>query len=86
MSLDEWADRKALRNALAKLREIVPVNAEAFALMLGEFGYWYIAVRPHQHLNGRTPLEAWQGMARPQSRDDWPPWFEAWGGRLVGFD
>jgi putative transposase len=69
-----------------KLRGIVPVNGAAFSPMLREFLYWYNAVRPHQNLGGLTPLEAWNGLHRPESRTDWPPWFEAWGGRLVGFD
>lgn len=70
----------------AKLRDIVPTDIRAFAQMLGEFSYWYNAVRPHQNLGGLTPLEAWQGLPRPEPRKDWQPWFEAWGGRLVGFD
>ncbi|MCK9182781.1 MAG: integrase core domain-containing protein [Fibrobacteraceae bacterium] len=35
---------------------------------LDEFRYWYGAVRPHRHLGGRTPDEAWEGTdpyARP---------------------
>ncbi|MDR0351928.1 MAG: integrase core domain-containing protein [Opitutaceae bacterium] len=26
--------------------------------VLGDFSFWYNAVRPHQHLGGRTPMEA----------------------------
>ena len=29
---------------------------------LMEFGLWYNHVRPHQHLQGRTPAEVWQGV------------------------
>jgi transposase InsO family protein len=28
-------------------------------LRLGEFAHWYSATRPHQHLHGRTPIQAW---------------------------
>lgn len=56
----------------SKLRDIAPVNAQAFSQMLAEFAHWYNAVRPHQQLQGRTPLEAWHGQTLPQARDDWP--------------
>ncbi len=28
---------------------------------LGQFRFWYNHVRPHQHLDGRTPAEVWKG-------------------------
>jgi transposase InsO family protein len=28
-------------------------------LRLAEFAHWYNATRPHQHLQGRTPIQAW---------------------------
>ena len=52
---------------------------------LHEFRFWYNAVRPHQHLYGRTPAEVW---AR---RDVFADGFKAeqfvclWGGLLTGF-
>ncbi|HBX57755.1 integrase core domain-containing protein [Pseudomonas sp. UBA2684] len=52
---------------------------------LSQFAFWYNAVRPHQNLGGRTPLEAWQGIdpyRRPPRREEW---FEAWDGLLQGY-
>lgn len=45
----------------AKLDVIVPVDGIALASLLGEFCLWYNHVQPHQHLGGRTPVEAWEG-------------------------
>ena len=47
------------------------------------FRFWYNHVRPHQHLQGRTPAEVWEGVDPRR-----PPykrlWFEAWDGLLQG--
>ncbi|MEW7988393.1 MAG: integrase core domain-containing protein [Candidatus Thiodiazotropha sp.] len=52
---------------------------------LGLFRIWYNHVRPHQHLNGRTPAEVWAGIdcyaAPPRQCER----FEAWDGLLTGF-
>ncbi len=48
------------------------------------FALWYNVVRPHHHLDGRAPMEAWSGI-NPYR---WPRravWFSAWDGLLVGF-
>lgn len=34
-------------------------SGEQLDLALGDFRDWYNHVRPHQHLGGRTPAEAW---------------------------
>jgi transposase InsO family protein len=52
---------------------------------LGQFQFWYNAVRPHQHLQGRTPIEVWSGVdvfSRMPKREYW---FDAWEGLLTGF-
>lgn len=49
------------------------------------FRFWYNAVRPHQNLNGRTPLEAWNGVDPYQRMPKRVEWFEAWDGLLTGF-
>jgi transposase InsO family protein len=51
---------------------------------LVQFVAWYNHVRPHQHLQGMTPMEAWRGLdarRRPIVRR---VWFEAWDGLLQG--
>ena len=38
---------------------------------------------PHQHLDGRTPAEVWDGKQR--SSKDEPVYISAWEGLLTGF-
>lgn len=52
---------------------------------LGQFAFWYNAVRPHQNLNGRTPREAWRGVDPYRQAPKREEWFEAWDGLLQGY-
>lgn len=52
---------------------------------LGQFAFWYNAVRPHQNLGGRTPLEAWRGIDPYRQAPKREKWFEAWDGLLQGY-
>ena len=36
-------------------------DTKALRISLGQFVHWYNEVRPHQHLQGKTPMEAWNG-------------------------
>lgn len=64
------------------------LEVDGFAALnssLGEFRFFYNHVRPHQHLQGRTPAEAWDGVdpyALPVRQEYW---FAAWDGLLCGF-
>ncbi|MFZ6736109.1 hypothetical protein ACO0LG_29610, partial [Undibacterium sp. Ji42W] len=53
--------------------------------LLAEFATWYNVIRPHQHLHGLTPAEAWRGIDPykivPQSVQH----FTAWDGLLRGY-
>lgn len=52
---------------------------------LDTFRYWYNHIRPHQNLDGRTPVEAWNGIelyVKPVKQE---LWFEAWDGLLSGY-
>ncbi len=56
----------------------------ALTASLDLFVVWYNHVRPHQHLQGMTPADTWNGIdtrRRPARRR---VWFEAWGGLLQG--
>ena len=64
-----------------KLDTITVADGHALALQLGAFRVWYNHVRPHQHLLGRTPAEAWGGRSKASGV---PLHFSAWGGRLTG--
>ena len=60
---------------------------EALDASLVEFAAWYNEIRPHQGLDGRTPLEAWDGVdpfhapAPPKA----VTFVQAWDGLLCGF-
>jgi transposase InsO family protein len=59
-------------------------DADMLGRALGDFSFWYNCVRPHQHLDGKTPMEAWWGIdpyARVPKRSEW---FSAWDGLLTG--
>jgi transposase InsO family protein len=67
------------------LRGYPITDAHHLDLLLAPFRVWYNAVRPHQHLGGRTPLQAWQGIdpyRRPPKR---ALLFDGWNGRLRGW-
>jgi transposase InsO family protein len=67
------------------LRGYAIADARHLDLSLAPFQFWHNAVRPHQHLGGRTPLRVWQGIdpyRRPPKR---ALWFEGWNGRLRGW-
>jgi transposase InsO family protein len=52
---------------------------------LKQFRFWYNHVRPHQHLNGKTPAEAWQGKDLFLNGYKKSYWFDAWDGLLTGY-
>ena len=61
------------------------LNGGQLQAALQTFGFWYNAVRPHQNLGGRTPLEVWNGVDPYQRMPKRVEWFEAWEGLLTGF-
>ncbi len=65
------------------LLEVASFNALNDAL--GEFRFFYNFVRPHQHLQGRTPAEAWAGVDPFEQPVTHEVWIEAWDGLLCGF-
>lgn len=60
-------------------------SGESLHASLLEFAFWYNHVRPHQHLNGPTPMEAWSGADPYRQQPKQVYWFEAWDGLLTGF-
>jgi transposase InsO family protein len=49
------------------------------------FRFWYNHVRPHQHLDGRTPAEVWSEQEIFTTKAKKEYWFEAWEGLLTGY-
>jgi len=50
---------------------------------LDEYEFWYNALRPHQHLAGRTPLDAWNKIDPWTKAPKSVEWFSAWDGLLT---
>lgn len=68
----------------ACLREFVICNTNHLDRSLDSFRFWYNAVRPHQHLGGRTPAQVWHGIDPYRQAPKQALRFEAWKGRLRG--
>lgn len=60
------------------------MNQTHLVQSLVQFQFWYNFTRPHQHLNGRTPAEAWDGIDPFFAPVKTVHGFVAWGGRLRG--
>jgi putative transposase len=58
---------------------------EELTLALGDFRAWYNHARPHQHLAGCTPFEAWSGIDPYASPLVAVRYFSAWDGVLTGY-
>jgi len=69
----------------AKLDRLEFKGHRTLARLLAEFRFWYNAVRPHQHLGGLTPEEAWRGVNPYAAAPKSTRWFEAWDGLLTGY-
>ncbi|MGQ0800523.1 MAG: integrase core domain-containing protein [Pseudomarimonas sp.] len=65
-----------------KLDRISIMDGDDLHTKLIEFRCWYNHARPHQHLDGCTPAEAWAGRLKSGRR---PQWFFGWEGRLNGW-
>lgn len=68
-----------------KLDQWMVANICELNVALGEFNAWYNHVRPHQHLGGQTPVEAWDGIDPYAQAPKQVRAFSAWDGLLTGF-
>jgi putative transposase len=72
-----------------KLNRVTPTDRAALNHMLDEFLFWYNAVRPHQHLFGLTPMEAWRGIdpysTAPKTARRFAAWDELLRGVLITY-
>lgn len=67
-----------------KLDQIKIDGRNSLAQLLAEFSFWYNATRPHQHLNGLTPDEAWFGIDPYARAPKSEQFYSGWGGLLHG--
>lgn len=67
----------------AHLREFAIRDLPPLCRSLDQFRCWYNAVRPHQHLGGRTPAQVWHGVDPYRQAPTPVLWCEAWGGWVL---
>lgn len=65
-----------------ELRQTLVQDGADLRVKLVEFRAWYNHARPHQHLCGRTPAEAWRGRRDSVNRLQW---LSVWNGQLGGW-
>jgi len=83
-----WQNGRIERLFLTLKEKLDRIEVESFVALnaaLGEFRGFYNCVRPHRHLEGRTPAEAWAGIDPFRQAVKREAWFEAWGGLLCGY-
>lgn len=68
-----------------KLNLIRPESLAQLNHRLALFSCWYNEARPHQHLYGWTPIEAWFGIDPYRTRPKEVVRFEVWDGALRGY-
>ncbi len=67
------------------LNRITVANFAALSHAMLEFKTFYNHVRPHQHLQGHTPQEAWDGVDPRRCAPKEARFVKAWGGLLTGY-
>jgi transposase InsO family protein len=67
-----------------KLDDVAVEGITELNALLGDFRFWYNAVRPHAHLRGATPVEAWRGIDPYCQVPRSAHLFKAWSGLLAG--
>ena len=68
-----------------KLDQLAVPDGRELQRALSEFQFWYNHVRPHQHLNGWTPIEAWQNVNPYLRAPIAATLFNVWDGLLMGY-
>ena len=68
-----------------RLDQLAVDSFDALNGALTEFRFFYNHVRPHQHLGGTTPAEAWNRVDPYTTGFKREYWFEGWDGLLQGY-
>ena len=69
-----------------KLNLLIPRDGGELDELLSEFRLWYNEIRPHQHLHGHTPSEAWHGVNPYRCAPRQAVRYVGWGGLLTGWN
>jgi putative transposase len=64
---------RSLKQECTRRLTLVPLSHRAMRRELGAYGIWYNRSRPHTHLFGRTPQEAFDGRPGPRRRFETRP-------------
>jgi transposase InsO family protein len=83
-----WQNGKIERLFLTmkqSFENIIFPTSQSLEVGLHEFRFFYNHIRPHQHLNYRTPNEAWDNKAIANSKTHEPLYFTALYGNVAGF-
>jgi len=68
-----------------RLNHLAVRDFDGLVSALTEFQLWYNCARPHQHLDGRTPVEAWNGIDPYRRLPKEIHYVVGWDGLLTGF-
>ena len=69
-----------------RLNQLAVADFTALEWALKEFRHWYNHCRPHQHLAGRTPGEAWYSVDPFKQQPKQVRYVVGWDGLLTGYD
>ena len=65
--------------------DIIFPTSKSLEIALREFRFFYNHIRPHQHLNYRTPNEVWDNKSMTNSKTHEALYFSALCGNVAGF-
>lgn len=68
-----------------RLNQLVVADFLSLQSALTEFSFWYNCLRPHNHLSGRTPFEAWHKIDPYHLPPKEIRYVTAWDGLLTGY-
>ena len=68
-----------------KVCQVLVQDQAHLVYLLPRFQFWYNEVRPHNYLDGKTPMEVWNKVDVFSSGYKRAYWFEDWGGLLTGY-
>jgi putative transposase len=68
-----------------RLNQLIVSDFSGLQVAISEFHIWYNLLRPHHHLGGRTPFEAWKKIDPFRQPPKETHYVVAWDGLLTGY-